>query len=276
MILLDGKKLAEKILNEVRKEVAGVKKKLRLAIVVLGNDPVVKSFIEKKKEAAKSVGIDVRVYPFPETITTNELRKRIAEIVHEKKNTGVIIQLSLPEHINRQYILNSVTPEKDVDVLSARSLGNFISGKSLLMPPVAGAAMALFDEYSISYQNKHVTILGAGALVGKPTALWLLREHVSFSMITSKTATPALLIREADIIIAGIGKPKYVTGDMVKEGAVVIDAGTSESKGKIVGDVDFESVLKKASALTPVPGGVGPLTVAMLLKNLVILAKKHG
>lgn len=273
VILLDGKKLSKKILEEVKREVSEMKEKLRLAVVVVGEDPVVRKFIEQKKKAAESVGIDVRIYPFEEKVTTNELRKRVAEIVHEEKNTGVIIQLPLPPQINAQYILNSVTPEKDVDVLSARAIGNFVAGKGQVMPPVAGAIKALLEEYAVDYKNKYAVILGAGNLVGKPTALWLLNEKVTFSVVRSATKNPQEFLRQADIIISGIGKPKFITGDVIKEGAIIIDAGTSESAGKLVGDVDFDSVATKASHVTPVPGGVGPVTVLVLLKNLITLAK---
>lgn len=273
MIFLDGKKLSQKILDEIRNEISKTAAKLRLAAVVVGEDPVIRKFVEQKKKIAESVGMEVRVYPFPAEITTNDLRKRIAEIVHEEKNTGVIIQLPLPEHINKQYILNSVTPEKDVDVLSSRALGNFVTGKSAVFPPVAGAVKAFFEEYKIDYKNKYTIILGAGNLVGRPTALWLLSEYAQFSVVTDKVKDVVEFTRRADIIISGTGKPKFITGDMVKEGVIVIDAGTSESEGKISGDIDFESVSQKASFITPVPGGVGPVTVAILLRNLAFLAK---
>jgi len=282
MILFDGKKLSRKILSEFKETVVGMTEKFRLGIVVVGGNPAVKSFIAQKRKAADDVGIDTRVYPFPAEITTNELRKRISEIVHEKRNSAVIIQLPLPGHINTQYILNSVPPEKDADVLSARAVGNFSVGKSPIMPPVAGAIKALFEEYGIDYKNKYIVILGAGNLVGKPTALWLLNEKATFSVIRSATRHPEEFLRQADIIISGIGKPGFITGNMVKDGVVLIDAGTSESEGpstglgikKLVGDADFDSVSAKCSYITPVPGGVGPLTVTMLFKNLVTLSKK--
>lgn len=272
MILLDGKKLSQKILDEAKRKIAEFSEKLRLGVVVVGEDPAVKKFIQQKKKAAEAVGIDVRLYPFDAAITTNELRRRLAEIVHEKRNTGVIIQLPLPEQINTQYILNSVTPEKDVDMLSARAIGNFATGKSRILPPVAGAVKAFFEEYEIDYKSKYIVVAGAGKLVGKPVALWLLNEKATFSVIRSAAEKPEEFLRRADIIISGVGKPKFITGGMVKDGVVIIDAGTSESEGKIAGDVDFESVAPKAAYITPVPGGVGPVTVAMLLRNLVTLA----
>lgn len=273
MTILDGKKIAERMLAEIKTEIAGMKKPARLAVVVAGKDPVVESFIAQKKKAAESVGIDVRVYPFPADIATNELRKRISEIVHEKKNTGVIIQLPLPPHINKQYILNAIPPEKDPDVLSARAIGNFAVGKSPVMPPVVGAIKKLFEEYRIDYRAKSVAIVGAGALVGRPVALWLLGEGVGFTLTTEHTPYPETALRQADIVISGIGKPRFITGDRIKKDAVVIDAGTSESAGEIVGDIDADSVAGKISAFSPVPGGVGPLTVAVLFKNLLTLAQ---
>lgn len=270
--ILDGKKLAGKILEEVRAKIKRLDKHLRLAIVLVGEDSVVRKFIEQKTKTARSVGVDIRVYAFGPKITTNELRKKLAQIVHEGKNTGVVVQLPLPAHINAQYILNSVPPRKDVDMLSAKSLGNFITGKSSIMSPVAGAIKAFFDEYNIGYKNQYIVVAGSGNLVGRPAALWLFSEHASFSVINQYTPHPEKVLREADIIISGVGKPKFVTGDKIKEGTVIIDAGTSESEGKLVGDVDFDSVSKKASYVTPVPGGVGPLTIAILLKNLLTLA----
>ena len=273
MTLLDGKKIAERMLAELKEEIAAMKENLRLAVVVVGQDPVIDNFIAQKKKAGESVGVDVRVYPFPADITTNELRRRIAEIVHEKKNTGVIIQLPLPAHINRQYILNAIPPEKDPDVLSSRAVGNFAVGKSPVMPPVVGAIKILFQEYGIEYQGRKIVVLGAGALVGRPVALWLAGEHATFTLVGSEKHDPKEFLADADIVIAGIGKQKFVTARMIKKGVVLIDAGTSESEGRIAGDIDADSVGDRASHLAPVPGGVGPLTVAVLFKNLVTLSK---
>lgn len=275
MILLDGKKLSQKIIAGLKEEVATIPKSLRLAVVVVGNDPVVQKFIAQKRKAAEEIGIDFRIYPFEETISSNDLRARVAEIVHEKKNTGVIIQLPLPISIGKQHLLNAVTPHKDVDVLSARAIGNMVVGKSPVISPVAGAVKALFDEYKIEYKGKRVVIMGAGALVGKPIALWLLSEGVGFSVVGRETPNTSELLARADIVISGIGKPGFITGAMVKEEVVIIDAGTSESNGKLAGDVDFDSVSAKASFITPVPGGVGPVTVAMLFRNAIELGKRQ-
>jgi len=247
-------------------------KKPRLAVVVVGEDPVIANFIAQKKKAADAIGAEVRIYPFPAEITTNELRKRISEIVHEKRNTGVIIQLPLPAHINKQYILNAIPPEKDADVLSSRAVGAFAVGKSPIMPPVAGAIKILFEAYEIAYREAYIVILGAGSLVGRPVALWLMNERADVTVIADHAEEKTDIIRMADIVISGVGKPAFVRGDMIKQGAGVIDAGSSESAGEVVGDIDANSVGAKAAFLAPVPGGVGPLTVAILLKNLFILA----
>lgn len=273
MKILDGRQLSDKILGELKERISEKKLALRLAVVVVGEDPVIQKFIEQKKKVALSIGIDVRVYPFDRDITTNELRRRIAEIVHEEKNSGVIIQLPLPPHINAQYILNAVTPEKDIDVLSARSIGNFVVGKHDVFPPVAGAVRAFFHEYEIDFLSKRIVVLGGGSLVGRPAALWLIGEKANVTMVSKQTEGTENLLREADIIISGIGKPQFITESMVKEGVVVFDAGTSESGGKLVGDVDFETVSKKASFITPVPGGIGPVTIAILLRNLIRLSE---
>ena len=273
MVLLDGKQLAEKIIAELKAEVASLNKKLRLAVIVVGNDPVVTKFIAQKRKVAEQIGIDFRIFPFEGAVTSSELRSRVAEIVHEKKNTGVIIQLPLPAHIGKQHMLNAIIPQKDVDVLSSRAIGNVVAGTNPVISPVASAVKALFEEYKIEYVGKHIVIMGAGALVGKPVALWLLKEKIGYSIVTEETPNIADVLMQADIVISGIGKPKFITGDMVKNNVVIIDAGTSESAGKLSGDVDFDSVNLKASYITPVPGGVGPVTVAMLFKNLVELAK---
>lgn len=273
MTLLDGKKISVEIFSELKKEIGGSARKFRLAVIVVGDDAATRQFIGVKKKKAEDIGIEVRIFSFPQTITTNELRKRIAEIVHEKKNTGVIVQLPLPPEINTNYILNAIPPEKDADCLSARSLGNFIVGKSPIDPPLVAAAKKFFETHNIDYVSKYIVVVGAGKLVGTPIILWLLRSGVTFSVVRASTLDISEFTRRADIIITGVGKPHLITENLVKEGVVIIDAGTSESEGKLVGDVDFDSVSPKASFITPVPGGLGPLGVAMLFQNLVTLSK---
>jgi len=272
MALLDGKALAGKIIAELREEYRKFPKKFSLGVVVVGSDPVIARFIAQKKKTADELGVDFRIYAYDAAVSTNDLRTNIAALVHQANLNGIVVQLPLPQTINAQSILNAVPPEKDVDVLSARAMGNFAVGKSPILPPVVGAIRALFDEYQINLRGKTVAVIGAGALVGKPVAIWLLLEKATFTVV-EESGDVAAATRNADIIISGAGKPGLITADMVKEGAVVIDAGTSESGGKMMGDVDFESVSKKTSFITPVPGGVGPLTVAMIYQNFLTLTK---
>lgn len=273
MHILDGKQLAGKIFDELKTEVVSLGS-LRLGVVKVGNNPAINQFIGIKKKKSEAVGIKVKIYDnFEEGISTTALRERMKDIVHAEENAGVIVQMPLPKHVDGQSILNAVTPEKDVDVLSARAVGNFVVGKSQILPPVVGAIAALVDEYQIDLSGKHIVVVGAGALVGRPVVSWLMQQKLTFSQVVKNTVNPERFFQSADVIISGVGKPNLIRGDMVKDGVIVFDAGTSASGGVTSGDVDFETVSSKASYITPVPGGIGPLTVAILLKNLVTLAK---
>ncbi|MEK9209522.1 MAG: bifunctional 5,10-methylenetetrahydrofolate dehydrogenase/5,10-methenyltetrahydrofolate cyclohydrolase [Patescibacteria group bacterium] len=270
-MIIDGRKMAEEIKTSLKKEVETFGKKIRLAVVFVGDDPISKKFIEQKKKLAKDIGVDVRVYNFPLIISTNELRKKISEVVHLKQNSGVIIQLPLPKQIKTQYILNAIPLEKDVDVLSARAFGDFSVGKEKVLPPIVGAVKKILIT-EVALPKKYAVIVGAGRLVGRPLAIWFLNQGATISVLNENTKDISDFAKKADILISGVGKPGLVNDKMVKKGAVVIDAGTSESKGKLVGDVDPKAA-KKASLFTPVPGGVGPLVVAMVFQNLISLAK---
>lgn len=283
-MIMDGKKTAEKIKQRIADEYALLKKTMTLAIVQAGDNPISKKFILEKEKVGKELGVSIKIFRYKADIAGNALRKNLAQLVHDKKINGIIIQLPLPPHMNTQDILNSVIPEKDVDVLSARSIGNFVVGKSAITPPVVGAIEALFREYGINYRDKKIVLVGGGRLVGRPLADWLMRDGIGYMLCTDKTANIAHHTKDADIIISGTGVSGLITGDMVQEGAVVIDAGTSAGAssqgalahtGKLMGDVDFESVSKKASFITPVPGGVGPITVAMIFQNLLTLFKQQ-
>lgn len=273
MVLLDGRSLAEKIIAELREEYRKILRRISLGAVVVGSDPVIAKFVAQKKKIAGELGVDFRMYEYRADISTNDLRANMAALAHQADLDGIIVQLPLPQGINAQSILNAVPAEKDVDVLSARAVGDFAVGKSLVLPPVVGAVKALLAEYGFSIAGQHIVILGAGRLVGKPIAIWLLNEKASFSVVEEAARDISGFTERADILISGVGKPGLVSADMIKEGAVIIDAGTSESGGKLVGDVDFKNVSQKAAFITPVPGGVGPLTVAMIYKNLLTLAK---
>lgn len=271
-MIIDGKKLAEEIKAELSSEVSKIGKKIRLAVIKTGEDKVAEKFLEQKKKFGEAISVDVRVYDLPADITTNKLRKKLAETVHIKENTGVIVQLPLPKQVNTQYILDGIISEKDPDMLSSKSVGLLASGRSKILPPVVGAIKYIFDKNGVDVKSKKATIIGAGRLVGKPAAAWLINQGAAVTIVDENTEDISKFMKEADIIISGVGKPNLITVEMVKAGAVIIDAGTSESNGKVVGDVSLE-VSPKASLFSPVPGGVGPLTVAMLFKNLVELAR---
>ena len=268
MVLLDGKKCAEEITKSLKRDFLRKGASPTLAIIQVGENPVSQKFIEKKQVLAKDLGVTVKLFRFGEDISGTNLRKKLSAIVHDKDIHGVIVQLPLPPHIQSQDILNAVTPEKDIDVLSARAIGDFAVGKNKLTPPVVGAIEELFRSYDIRYKDKKIVLVGGGRLVGKPIADWLTRQGIGYSLLTDAVKDIAEYTRQADIIISGTGVSGLINGDMVKDGVIVIDAGTSESGGRVVGDVDFDSVSKKALYITPVPGGVGPLTVAMLFRNL--------
>ena len=273
MAVIDGKKMAEEIKAELKAEVLRLNKKLRLAVIKVGEDKVTEKFLEQKKKFGDAVGIDVRIYDLPADITTNKLREKLAEVVHIKENAGVIVQLPLPTHINTQYILDGIIPEKDPDMLSSKSIGLFSSGRGKILPPVVAAIKYIFDKNKVDVKGKKVVVIGAGRLAGKPVATWLMNQGAALTVIDENTEDPTLHTINADIIVSGVGEPGLIKSDIVKDGVIVIDVGTSESNGKLSGDVD-QAVAEKASLFTPVPGGVGPLTVAMLFKNLKVLSMR--
>lgn len=272
VIILDGNKLSEKILDELKKKIEASSKRIRLAVVLVGQDPVSLKYIEQKKKACKKIGADFRLYQFSENISTRKLRRELANITKATINTGIIIQLPLPEDINRQYILDAIPSEKDVDLLSSSSLGKFYTGKLDILPPTAGGVLRLLDEYKISIKGKNVVIVGAGSLVGKPLSILMMQKEATVTVCNNFTKNLGELTKKADILVSGVGKPGLITGKMVKNGVVIIDAGFSTIDKGVRGDVDFDSVAEKASYITPVPGGVGPMTVAVLLSNLIKLA----
>lgn len=276
-MLIDGRKIAEEIKEELKNQIKKSGKKLKLAIVQVGENEISKKFIERKVKFAEDIGVKTRIYNLPAEISTSQLRKKMAEICHIKENDGVILQLPLPEYINTQYVLNGIVPKKDVDVLSSRSFGDFVTGRSKVLPPLVGVIKIIFEKYNIEPVGKNIIVIGRGILVGKPIANWLINEGVTVSVLNSQTLNPSGYTLMADVIISGVGKQGLIKPEMVKDGGVIIDAGTSPStssgqSAKLIGDFD-PAVEDKTSLFTPVPGGVGPITVAMLFKNLVELNK---
>jgi len=267
MKILDGKKIAEKILEGIREEIKEKQLKLSLAVVSVGEESLFKAFVRQKEKACKKAGIDFNLFKFPEIISKEDFKKEVEKII--EGNSGIVIQLPLPE--NLKDVFNIVPQKKDPDVLSEESKEKFERGELPVLPPVVCAVNHLLKEYNISLKGKNIVLAGKGKLVGKPLSVWLLNKGIDFSIVDKSTENPVSFFKKADIIISGAGKADLIRGRMVKEGVIIIDAGTSLKKGKLVGDVDFESVSKKASYITPVPGGVGPLTVACLFENLIKL-----
>ncbi|MFA5936911.1 MAG: bifunctional 5,10-methylenetetrahydrofolate dehydrogenase/5,10-methenyltetrahydrofolate cyclohydrolase [Candidatus Paceibacterota bacterium] len=272
--IIDGKKIRDEILADVRQEVASLSFTPIFCDVLVGEDKASIQYVQMKKKTAESIGINFHNANFPITTTTEELIEEIKKINKIPNMCGIIIQLPLPENIDRRKILDAIDPQLDVDCLGAIASEKFYSGSTALGFPTALACMKLLDSTQISLKDKKTVILGQGDLVGKPVTALLKFQGLNPITIRSKTENKEELIKQADIIISGMGKGKYITGNMIKNGAVLIDAGTSESNSGIVGDIDFELVKDVASFISPVPGGVGPVTVAMLFNNVLNIAKK--
>lgn len=271
-MIVDGKKLAAKIAGELRAEAAKLSHPPRLAIVLVGDDAPSKKFVERKRAFGEAIGVTVQVHEFSADVAEETLIREVQALAADKDNDGIIVQLPLPPRIDTQRILDLVPSDKDPDLLSSVSVQDFAAGKNKILPPVVGAIDAIFREYGVTPRDKRAAVVGRGRLVGEPAALWLAREGANVSVITRQTAGPKDILRSADIIVSGVGRPGMIKADMIKEGVVVIDAGTASEGGALRGDVDFGSVAPKAALITPVPGGVGPLTVACVFKNLIYLA----
>ena len=279
MKIIDGKKLGEQILAKVKNEVAALSFQPVFCDVLVGNDPASVQYVKMKMFMAEKIGIHFHNATFHASINTNDLIKEIKILNKLPNMCGIIIQLPLPEHIDRQMVLDSIDPKLDVDCLGSIASEKFYNNENAIGYPTALACMAILDSLDLDnnpstlLRTRKIVVLGQGILVGKPVAALLKFRGLNPVVITSKTENKEEFIKQADIIISGIGKGKYITGNMIKKGAVLIDAGTSESEGGIVGDIDLESVKDFAGYVSPVPGGVGPVTVAMLLNNVLTVAK---
>lgn len=274
MVLLDGKKISEEILGDLGKRIVLLPQALRLAIVFVGNDAATENFIVQKKKVGERTGVDVVVHRFKEGITKEELVDKVRFLA--EKYDGIIVQLPIPGIDNEQDVLDAIPISKDVDVLSVEAVGNFRHMRGGVWPPIAATVKTLLDYYHIDYTDKHIVLVGGGKLIGSALNTWFKRKDVDVghTIITKHTLYPERFIREGDIVIAGVpGRPKFITADMIREGAIVIDAGIVKVDGKIAGNVDFDSVSKKASYITPVPGGIGPVMVAMVYQNLYTLSQ---
>ncbi|RUM40631.1 MAG: bifunctional methylenetetrahydrofolate dehydrogenase/methenyltetrahydrofolate cyclohydrolase FolD [Desulfurobacterium sp.] len=274
-VILDGKALSEKIRGQLKREVEELKKKAgrepALAVVLVGNDPASEIYVRNKIKACQKIGIRSIDKKLPASITQEELNSIVRELNEDETVDGIIVQLPLPKHLSCREVINYISPEKDVDGFHPVNVGKAVLGlyDEGLMPCTPAGVMKFFEEYNIELEGKNAVMVGHSNIVGKPLANMLLNANATVSVCHIYTKDLAHYTRNADILCVATGVPHLIKEDMVKEGVVVIDIGISRVNGKIVGDVDFERVKEKAAAITPVPGGVGPMTITMLLYNTV-------
>ena len=269
MKLMSGKELATEIKDNVANEITQKKLKLTLAVVLIGNDPASEKFVEIKRKACDVAGIGFQLWRFDENSSQTDIMKLIDKLNKDDDVTGIVVQLPLPGDFVPNDILQVIDPDKDVDGLTSTNLGKLLKGLDGLFPATPEGVILLLKHYQISLVGKKVTVIGQSNLVGKPLAQMLLNEDATVLIANSKTNDLKSLTLGSDIVISAAGCPKLIKANMISEGAVVIDIGTTLVDTKIVGDVDFENVSTKTSFITPNPGGVGPMTVAMLLSNVL-------
>lgn len=271
--IINGKKIRDKILEKVKKEISKLPFQPVFCDILVGEDPVSRQYVEMKARYAEKVGIKFYSAVFPFAITTKELVGEIKKINKLENICGIIIQLPLPETVDKRIVLDSVDVSLDVDCLGSLASENFYKNNNKIGFPTALACLRILDSLCLDFVNKNIVVVGQGELVGMPISALLSFRGLKIDTIVSDTKNKEIIIKNADVIISAVGRGKIVTGDMIKKGAIIIDAGTSESNGSVVGDVDIESVMNIASFVSPVPGGVGPVTVAMLLNNVLQVAK---
>lgn len=275
--IIDGKAVSQSVKDEVRQEVETLKSKgvsVGLAVIIVGNNPASRTYVNNKKKACENTGIVSEEYALPENTSMEELLALIKELNGKKEINGILCQLPLPEHLDEKVIIENIDPSKDVDAFHAVNTGHIMIGDYSFLPCTPAGIMEMLKYYNIEIGGKECVVIGRSNIVGKPMAMLLLQKNGTVTICHSRTKNLKEVTSRADILVAAVGKPYFVTADMVKEGAVVIDVGMDRnSEGKLCGDVDFDAVEKKASYITPVPGGVGPMTIATLLKNTVTAAK---
>lgn len=271
--LIDGKKISAEIKEEVKQKVAEYKSngvEITLAVIQVGNDPASSVYVGNKKKACEFVGIRSLSYELPEETTQEELLDLVKELNDRKDVNGILVQLPLPKQIDEETVLNTISPLKDVDGFHPMNVGALCIGKAGFVSCTPAGIIELLKRSNVDIAGKECVVIGRSNIVGKPMALLLLRENGTVTVTHSRTVDLKEVTKRADILVVAIGKPKMITADYVKEGAVVIDVGIHrDANNKLCGDVDFDDVAPSCSAITPVPGGVGPMTIAMLMKNCV-------
>ncbi|MEE5993545.1 MAG: bifunctional methylenetetrahydrofolate dehydrogenase/methenyltetrahydrofolate cyclohydrolase FolD [Oscillospiraceae bacterium] len=276
--LIDGKQISANVKEQVRKETAELMERHgiqpALAVVIVGNDPASRVYVNNKKKACELVGFKSFEYALPEDTTQEELLELVHTLNEDKNVNGILVQLPVPKQIDDKAIIQAISPEKDVDAFHAENVGQIMIGDYKFLPCTPAGVMELIDSTGVEISGKKCVVIGRSNIVGKPMAMLLLHRSGTVTICHSRTVDLPSITREADILVAAVGKANFVTGDMVKEGAVVIDVGMNRlENGKLCGDVNFAEVEPKASYITPVPGGVGPMTIAMLMKNTLTATK---
>lgn len=278
--LISGKEVSAKVKAEVREETAElVKKGIKpgLAVVIVGNDPASRVYVNSKKKACEEVGFSSFEYALPEETTQEELLELVSKLNNDDSVDGILCQLPLPEQIDENAVINAIKPDKDVDAFHPFNVGKIMIGDFAFLPCTPAGVMELIDSTGVDISGKSCVVIGRSNIVGKPMSMLLLHRNGTVTICHSRTKNLAEICRNADILVAAVGKANFVTADMVKDGAIVIDVGMNRlENGKLCGDVDFENTEKKAGYITPVPGGVGPMTIAMLMKNTLTAAKMHN
>ena len=277
--LIDGKVISAAVKERVKNEVAQLSGKgitVGLAVIIVGEDPASKIYVANKKKACEALGIISEEYALPESTTEKELLALIDTLNAKKSINGILCQLPLPRHLDEKRIINAISPEKDVDAFHPVNVGRIMIGDYDFVPCTPAGIMEMLAYENIETEGKRCVVIGRSNIVGKPMAMLLLHKNGTVTICHSRTKNLKEICLDADILVAAVGKAKFVTADMVKEGAVVIDVGMNRENGRLCGDVDFEAVKDKASAITPVPGGVGPMTIAMLMQNTLTAAKRQN
>lgn len=278
--IINGKEIAQMIKDEMRVEVEELKKEGKsccLAVIQVGNDPASSVYVSNKKKACAYIGIDSLSYELPEETTEDELLSLIDKLNMDEAVHGILCQLPLPHHINEKTILNRISPKKDVDGFHPQNVGALVVGDFGFVSCTPAGIIELLKRSNVEIEGKNCVVIGRSNIVGKPMALLMLRENATVTICHSKTKNLKEICKDADILIVAIGRPKYVNKDYIKEGAVVIDVGIHrDENNKLCGDVDYDDVVDLCSAITPVPGGVGPMTICMLMKNCLEAMKYYS
>lgn len=280
MELLKGKEVAQKTREKLKEEVAELKKKgihPKLAVIMVGDDSASQIYVRNKSKVCNEIGIEFDEYLLPEKTKQQELLELIEKLNDDKTINGILLQSPIPQHLDINEAFRTISPEKDVDGFHPTNVGKLVLGQDTFISCTPFGIMKIFEDYNINLEGKNAVVIGRSNIVGKPMSQCLLNKNATVTICHSRTKNLPEITKQADVVVAAIGKPCFVTADMVKKDAIVIDVGINRGEdGKIKGDVDFENVKEKASYITPVPGGVGPMTIAMLMTNVVKAAKEQN